>query len=171
MVRQISLYEKNGAILRWWNLNVSCFSIEELMFKMKCFYMNETSRETTSAIIYMNRWHIPTHTRTHVPTPTRPTYPSTNPWKGVDYSGTWRDVLCHLQTHPHELKMSGWATFALSSASGSCQHILTSPGGIQLGLTACRARGPPGFYSCYLSLSLSNTHKYKNTHTHLHINT
>lgn len=32
-------------------------------------------------------------------------------------------------------------TSALSSAAGGCQHILTSPGGVQLGLTSCGARG------------------------------
>lgn len=70
----------------------------------------------------------------------------------------------HLQRHPHKLKMRGRATPALSSASGSCQHILTSPGGGQLGLTSSGAPGPLSSYSCYLSLHQTHTHTKTNIH-------
>lgn len=107
---------------------------------------------------------------THTFKPPSDTYqPFNKPLKSVNYRETWCEVLCHLQRHPHKLEMRGRTTSALSSATGSCQHTLTSPGGVQLGLTSSSAPGAPGSYSCYLSLSLSlsrsNTHKI---HKHLH---
>lgn len=86
--------------------------------------------------------------------------------KSVNYRETWCDVLCHLQRRLHKLEMRGRATSALSSASGSCQHILTSPGGGQLGLTSSGARGGPWLLQLPpLSFSFCQTHtKYINTH-------
>lgn len=79
-------------------------------------------------------------------------FPFNKALKSVNYSSPWHDVLCHLLRNPHELKTRGWATSALSSATGSCQHFLTSPGGAQLGLRSCSAQGPLSSSSCYLSL-------------------
>ena len=147
------------------------------------FYLNEASRAPgyTSAPhaltfpnihFYPNWWHMPEHTNTHTPS----NLPFNKPLKSVNYSGGWRDVLCHLQRHPHKLETRG--TSALSSAVGSCQHILTSPGGVQLGLTSSGAPGPPvPTAATSLSVSLSSTqlqnparaymraHKSANTHT------
>ena len=140
------------------------------------FYLNEASRAPgyTSAPhaltfpnihFYPNWWHMPEHTNTHTPS----NLPFNKPLKSVNYSGGWRDVLCHLQRHPHKLETRG--TSALSSAVGSCQHILTSPGGVQLGLTSSGAPGPPGSYSCYLSFCLSIKHTTAEPRARLHEST
>lgn len=61
------------------------------------------------------------------------------------------------------------ATSALSPAWGGCRHVLTSPAGVQLGLTSCvclpphyhHPEEPPGLNSCCLSSVPSVKHARK----------
>lgn len=111
----------------------------------------------TSAI---SAWIDDTCLRKHTTSkPHQAHLPFSKPWKVLITAKTWCDVLRHLPRHPHKLETRGRATSALSSAAGSCQHILTSPGGVQLGLTSSRARGGLPDPTAAASLSLSNTHK------------
>lgn len=55
------------------------------------------------------------------------------------------------------------------SASGSCQHMMTFPGGAQLGLASCRDTPPPHLQQYHCFLLLSNTCTYPDTSESRHV--